>query len=368
MKQYKYIYQYNQWPDFFWDKEKILSLLAKVQFTKGLLFGKMSTIGLSLQETANLDTITQDIIKSSEIEGEILNLKEVRSSVAKRLGINIEEPVTAKRNIDSIVEMMFDAIHNYNSELTTNRLFAWHNSLFPNGYSGLIKIKTAAFRTEESGPMQVVSGAIGRETIHYEAPSAEKLEMEMKRFLNWFNHDISQNIIIKSAIAHLWFVTLHPFEDGNGRIARTITDMLLAKSDNSSKRFYSMSYQIQQTKNSYYDILEKTQKGSLDITDWLEWFLNCLLSAVKNSDILLSKILQKHAFLQKCSEHKLNARQLLMINMLFDNFKGNLTSSKWAKICKCSQDTAGRDIDYLLENKILKKIGAGRSTHYEIYS
>ena len=367
MKQYAYIYQHKQWPNFFWNKEKILSLLVKVESAKGLLFGKMSTIGLNLQETASLDTITQDIIKSSEIEGEILNLKEVRSSVAKRLGINIEDAVIAKRNINNIVEMMFDAIHNYNSELTTNRLFAWHNSLFPNGYSGLIKIKTAAFRTGDTDPMQVVSGPIGKETIHYEAPSADKLESEIKIFLDWFNNDISQNIIIKSAIAHLWFVTLHPFEDGNGRIARTITDMLLAKSDNSSKRFYSMSYQIQQTKNSYYDILEKTQKGSLDITDWLEWFLNCLLSAVKNSDILLSKILQKHAFLQKCSEHKLNPRQILMINMLFDNFKGNLTSSKWAKICKCSQDTAGRDIDYLLENKILKKIGAGRSTHYEIY-
>lgn len=362
----KYIYQNKQWPDFYWNKEKILSLLADVKLAKGILFGQMISIGFDLQEKADLTIITQDIVKTSEIEGELLNPKEVRSSVARKLGITIENSIGSKRNVDGIVDMTINAIYKRNDKLTQERLFGWHNSLFPKGYSGLHKIKVAGFRDDSGGPMQVVSGPIGKEIVHYQAPSAEKLNLEMDRFLDWLNKDDRHDKIIKSAIAHLWFVTLHPFDDGNGRIARAITDMLLAQSDDNNKRFYSLSSQIQQDKNNYYNILEKTQKGNLDITDWLEWFLNCLLSAIQNSEKVLSDIFKKHKFLQKILTQNLQARQINVIKKMFEDFQGKLTTSKYAKLCKCSQDTANRDIDILVENKILLKQGDGRNTHYII--
>ena len=359
-----YIYQNQDWPNFNWNTEKVLEALAKVKLAQGLLLGKMNALGFELKEEAVLNTLTQDIVKSSEIEGEILDKEQVRSSVARRLGLEIGGGIHVDRNVEGIVEMMLDATQHYNQPLSNDRLIGWHASLFPTGFSGMHKIEVGQFRDDKNGPMQVVSGAISREKVHYQAPDASCLQFEMSEFVNWINTSKSNDTVLKAGIAHLWFVTLHPFDDGNGRIARALTDMLLARAENTSQRFYSMSAQIRKDRNDYYDILEKTQKGSIDITDWLIWFIECLMRAIENTQGTLSCIFNKALFWQKYGDLKLNERQRKVINKLFDNFEGKLTSSKWAKLCKCSQDSANRDILELVEKKILIKIGSGRSTNY----
>ena len=325
----------------------------------------MKALGFNLQQEYLLKTLTEEIAQSSEIEGEILNKNEVRSSIAKRLNIDNFTPIASSHYIDGIVEMMIDATHNYKQNLSLERLCGWHAALFPTGYSGMYKIKVGCLRDDQDGPMQVVSSALGHETVYYEAPAASLLPQYIKQFLSWINnHNSCGNQILKSAIAHLWFITLHPFEDGNGRIARAIADMMLSRAENTQYRFYSMSSQIQKERKEYYTVLESTQKGDLDITYWLEWFLHCLLKAIQNADKLADKIVSKALCWQKFSQVALDANQQKIINMLLDGFSGNLTSGKWAKICKCSQDTAGRSINYLIKNNILEQVGSGRSTHY----
>ena len=359
-----YIYQNKNWPNFTWDQTRINKLLAEVLSAKVVLFSQMTSVGLQTQDNTNLDNITKDIVKSAEIEGEILNLQEVRSSIARKLGLIIADSIPSERNVDGLVDMMLDAINNFNSPITDERLFGWHNCLFPTGYSGPYKIEVAKYRTDRLGPMQVVSGPIGLEKVHYEAIPAKDVPSNMAILLDYINNN-SENLIIKAAVAHLWFVSIHPFDDGNGRITRAITDMLLAKADNGSKRFYSMSAQIQKEKKAYYAALEKAQKGTLDITAWLEWFLSCLKHAFETASSATKTIVLKYQFLNKI-QSQLNPRQLKMINMLFEGFKGNLTSSKWAKINKVTQMTANRDITELLERNILVKHGDGRNTHYTL--
>ncbi|MEK6734915.1 MAG: Fic family protein, partial [Pseudomonadota bacterium] len=350
-----YIYLLKGWPNFTWDKQKLTDLLARLRYSQGCLLGKMSSLGFNLQEESTLQTLTQDVIKTSEIEGENLNKEQVRSSIAKRLGIAINEPVIiSSRNVEGIVEIMLDATKNYNNILTNERLFSWHAALFPTGRSGLQKITVGNWRGKSSGAMQIVSGPYGREKIHYEALTYDRIKIEMQHFIDWINLESEIDPVIKAAIAHFWFVTIHPFDDGNGRIARAIADMLLARSENTSKRFYSMSSQIQNERNSYYNVLEKSQKWSLDISIWIEWFLNCLNSAIAQSDEILFAIIIKAKFWENHLEEYFNHRQRLIINLLLDgNFIGKLNSSKWAKITKCSQDTALRDINSLLEQGIL---------------
>ena len=362
-----YLYNNQNWPIFEWNSEKLLPLLAYVRNRQGKLIGKMGALGFELQNEANLEILTIEILKSTEIEGEFLDRDQVRSSIARRLGLDISGLVYSERNVDGIVDLMLDASKKYDKELTKERLFSWHASLFPAGQSGMHKIITGNWRDDSTGPMQVVSGALGKEKVHYQAPPANQLENEMRIFFDWFNLEQNVDPVLKAAIAHLWFVTLHPFEDGNGRISRALSDMLLARSDEQSYRFYSMSTQIRKERNSYYDILEKTQKGSLDITNWLEWFLNSLLHSIESSEILLEKVIYKHEFWLQNSKISINDRQLQLLNMLMDDFEGVLNTTKWAKIGKCSQDTALRDIQDLIEKGILAKSEqGGRSTNYEL--
>ncbi len=363
-----YIYLRSNWPKFTWNREKVLKPLLEVKFLQGLLLGKMESLGFNLKEEAVLDVLTQDILKSSEVEGEILNKEQVRSSVARRLGINAggiytKGLINIDRDVEGIVEMMLDATQHYDRPLTKDRLFGWHASLFPTGYSGMYKIEVGRFRDDKNGSMQVVSGPVGKKKIHYQAPDASVLDIELTRFLDWINRKDNHDVL-SAGIAHLWFVTIHPFDDGNGRIARAITDMLLAESERTSQRFYSMSAQIMKERNAYYDILEKTQKKDVDITGWLVWFLKCLRKAIENAEETLSTVLDKAHFWQKYSEVILNDRQKKVLNRFLDGFEGNLTSSKWAKISKSSQDSANRDISYLLEKNMLIKKGSGRNTHY----
>lgn len=364
-----YIYNNPNWPNFEWNSEKLLPLLSLVRNKQGLLIGKMSVLGFDLRNEANLQILTQEIVKSTEIEGEVLDKEQVRSSVARRLGLEISGLVNSERNVDGIVDLMLDAITNYDKELSKERLFSWHASLFPEGRSGMYNIKAGSWRDDSTGPMQVVSGALGKEKVHYQAPPAETLEKEMQQFIRWFNLNQKEDFVLKAAVAHLWFVTVHPFEDGNGRISRALSDMLLARSDEQTNRFYSMSTQILKERNSYYEILEKTQKGAMDITNWLEWFLNCLLHSIENSEKLLEKIIFKHSFWIKHTGLTINDRQRKVLNLLMDDFEGALSTTKWAKIRKCSQDTALRDIQDLMEKGILMKSPqGGRSTNYELKS
>jgi len=327
----------------------------------------MQGLGFSLRKEAVLQTLTQDVVKSSEIEGEALDSQQVRSSIARRLGIDIGALVPADRNVEGVVEMMLDATQNYDKPLTKKRLFDWHAALFPTGRSSMHKIRVGKWRDDKSGPMQVVSGPIGRERVHYEAPQAKKIPREMTAFLSWFEADEPIDPVIKAGLAHLWFVTIHPFEDGNGRIARAIADMALARSEESPQRFYSMSAQIRLERKAYYDMLETTQKGDLDVTDWLEWFLACLDRAFDRANAILGNVLTKSRFWQSHAETTFNERQRDMINRLMEDFEGKLTSSKWAKIEKCSQDTASRDIDDLISRGVLMKDAAGgRSTSYSL--
>lgn len=362
-----YVYQQPNWPNFEWNSEQLLPLIALVRNKQGRLLGKMGALGFELRNEANLEVLTLDIIKTTEIEGEKLNKEQVRSSLARRLGLEIPGLIHSERNVDGIVDLMIDATKNFEMQLNNERLFTWHAGLFPTGQSGMYKIVTGNWRDDSKGPMQVVSGAIGKEKVHYQAPAANQIENEIRIFLDWFNLENTTDLVLKAAIAHLWFVTIHPFEDGNGRISRAITDMLLARSDEQSYRFYSMSAQIRKERNAYYHILEKTQQGSLDITNWLEWFLKALLSAIENSEILLEKIIYKHTFWVKHAKAIINDRQRNMINLLLEDFEGVLTTTKWAKITKCSQDTALRDIQNLIEQEmIIKKEQGGRSTQYEL--
>jgi Fic family protein len=363
----EYIYQLPNWPKFGWNRHDLTRQLAAVRHRQGKLIGRMHALGFALREEAVLQTLTEDVLKSSEIEGEILNRREVRSSIARRLGIETAALSPADRNVEGVVEMMLDATQKFGDDLTAERLFGWHASLFPTGRSGMRKIVVGAWRDDTSGPMRVVSGAEGHERVHYEAPAADRLEAEMKSFLDWFNgrHDIDP--VVKAALAHLWFVTVHPFDDGNGRIARAIADMSLARSEDSPQRFYSMSAQIRLERKAYYDMLEATQKGELDITPWIEWFLGCLDRAFDGTEKTLAIVFQKAEFWSKHSAAPLNDRQRDILNRLLDGFDGKLTSSKWATIEKCSPDTALRDISDLVERGLLRKNqGSGRSTSYSL--
>ncbi len=361
-----YIYQRSSWPEFTWNREKILKLLSEVKFSQGLLLGKMEGLDFDLKEEAVLNVLTQDVLKSSEIEGEALNKEQVRSSIARRLGLDAGGGINVERNVEGIVEMMLDATRHYDEPLTKDRLLGWHASLFPTGYSGMHKIEAAKFRDDKNGHMQVVSCPIGKEKVHYQAPDASVLDIEVSRFLDWINNPKEICGVLAAGIAHLWFVTIHPFDDGNGRIARAITDMLLAKAENTDQRFYSVSAQIRKDRKAYYDILEKTQKGDMDITNWLVCYLECLHKAIENTEEALSIVFNKANFWHKYSIVTFNDRQKKVLNRFLDGFEGNLTSSKWAKISKSSQDSANRDIADLIEKNILTKIGSGRSTQYVI--
>lgn len=362
-----FIYQQFNWPNFTWENDELIYLLSETRSLQGRLIGKMESLGFDLINEATLGTLTLDVIKSSEIEGEYLNADQVRSSIARRLGLEIAGSVESDRNIDGVVEMMLDATQHCFETLTAERLFNWHAALFPTGRSGMHKITVADWREDTTGPMQVVSGAMGKEKIHFQAPDSSLVEKEMNLFLAWFNNNQKMDLVLKAAIAHLWFVTIHPFDDGNGRIARALTDTLLAQSDNSNQRFYSMSAQIRKERKEYYEMLERTQKGKLDITEWITWFLNCLINAIKSTDTELAGVLFKANFWSKHSKTLLNERQKKLLNKLLDGFDGKLTSSKWAKIAKCSKDTAIRDINDLIYKDILRKEPAGgRSTNYEL--
>lgn len=360
----KYIYQYGDWPHFRWDERRLNALLGKVRHLQGKLLGQMATVGFSLKEETILSTLTLDVLKSSEIEGEILNYDQVRSSIARKLGIEYAGMVSSDRNVDGVVEMMLDATQNYKYPLDDERLFGWHAALFPTGRSGMHKIDVACYR---SGEMQVVSGAMGKEKVHYQAPSPELVKSEMDEFLKWFNEEEELDPVLKSGIAHFWFIIIHPFDDGNGRIARAISDMLLTRSDDTPQRFYSLSSQILAERKVYYDVLQRTQFSDGDLTEWLEWYLNCLYRALQSTEATFRKVLNKIEFWDKHLGTELNARQRLMLNKLLDGFEGKLTSSKWAKITKSSQNTAIRDIQDLVEKGILRKEPqGGRSTNYEL--
>jgi Fic family protein len=360
-----YIYQRPDWPTFTWEYQELTNLLAEVRHKQGKLVGRMEALGFSLQEEAVLRTMTLEVVKSSEIEGEILDPDQVRSSLAQRLGIHIGGLIPADRHVEGVVEMLLDATQKFTNALTTERLLGWQAALFPGGYSGTYQVLVGKWRDDSTGPIQVVSGPLGRERVHFQAPAAEQIPAEMERFINWFNTDHDLDPVIKAAIAHLWFVTIHPFEDGNGRIARTLTDMQLARSDGSPQRFYSMSAQIRLERRAYYAILEKTQRGDLDITDWLNWFLNCLNQALSATEEVLVAVINKSRYWTLWTEKKINSRQRLLLNKLLDGFQGKLTTSKWAKIARCSQDTALRDIQDLVEQEVLvKEDSGGRSTSY----
>ena len=364
---YKYIWQTDDWPNWRFDLAALAGPMAEVSRAQGLLLGRLSDVGTALRDQASLAALTDDVVKTSEIEGEMLNVESVRSSIARRLGVDIGALAPVDRHVEGVVEMVLDATANCHAPVTRERLFGWHAALFPTGYSGLTKIKVGGWRDDTNGPMQVVSGPIGRQRVHFQAPPADSLELETRRFLNWLNGDANEPPLLKAGLGHLWFVTVHPFDDGNGRIARAIGDLLLARADGSPQRFYSLSAQIQRERSDYYDILERTQKGSMDATEWLAWFLGALNRAVDQAQNTLDAVLAKARFWQQWAATPLNERQVKLLNRLLDGFEGKLTSSKWAAIAKCSPDTALRDINDLLARGVLRKSDAGgRSTSYEL--
>jgi Fic family protein len=362
-----YIHELSDWPKFRWDEGRLATPLAAARHLQGRLVGQMEALGFKVREEAVLRTLTEDVLKSSEIEGEKLDADRVRSSVARRLGIDIGGLQPADRHVEGVVEMMLDATQHYNQPLTAERLFGWHASLFPTGRSGMHRITVGAWRDDRTAPMQVVSGPVGRERVHFKAPAAERLEEEMQRFLEWFNGDATIEPVLKAALAHLWFVTIHPFDDGNGRIARAIADMSLARSEGSSQRFYSMSAQIRDERGEYYGILERTQKGTMDVTPWMEWFLSCLTRAIEGAQAALAGVIDKARYWEKLRDVPLNERQRLVINRMLEGFEGKLTTSKWAALTKSSQDTALRDIQQLVERGVLiRNPAGGRSTSYSL--
>jgi len=360
-----YIHELEDWPRFTWSRERLGDLLVEVRHRQGRLIGRMESLGFSLRQEAALQTLTADVLKSSEIEGEKLDAEQVRSSITRRLGIDIGALKPADRHVEEIVEMMLDATRRYDQPLTPERLSGWHASLVPTGLSGMTKVTAGAWRDDSTGPMQVVSGPIGNEHVHFQAPPMSRLDGEMRLFLDWFDADAATDPVLKAAQAHLWFVTVHPFDDGNGRIARAIADMALARSESSPQRFYSMSAQIRQERADYYGILERTQKGSMDVTPWMEWFLACLGRAIDGAQTTLGTVLGKARFWERVHGIPLNERQRLVLNRLLDGFEGKLTTSKYAKLAKCSQDTALRDILLLVARGVLARNPAGgRSTSY----
>lgn len=362
-----YIWEQPDWPKLTWQDARIAGPLAAVRHDQGRLIGRMEALGFKLREEAVLQTLTQDVVKTSAIEGEQLDATQVRSSLARRLGIDIGALPPIDRDVEGIVEVMLDATRNHEAPLTAERLFDWHAALFPTGRSGMTKIIVGNWRNDSTGPMQVVSGPYGRERVHYAAPPATKVAAEMEAFFAWFNAPPTADPVIKAALAHLWFVTIHPFEDGNGRIARAIADLALARSEGSSQRFYSMSAQIRAERNAYYDQLERTQKDSTDVTEWLLWFLDCLGRAIVGADSVLAAVIAKGQFWERAATLALNQRQIKVLNRLLDGFEGKMTSSKWATIAKCSQDTANRDIAALIDlGLMVKGESGGRSTHYEL--
>lgn len=361
----KYIWQRPEWPAWQFDASHLSGLLSKVTLERGRLLGSMQALGFKLAEEATLRVLTEDVIKSSEIEGEKLNPESVRSSLARRLGMDIGALAPADRHVDGVVEMVLDATQRYDQPLTEERLFGWHAALFPTGYSGLAKITVGAYRADVEGPMQVVSGGVGREKVHFEAPPAERLGQEMSRFLDWFNNAQGLDPTVKAGVAHLWFVTIHPFEDGNGRIGRAVCDMALTRADGSAQRFYSLSAQIQRERKDYYDSLEFAQKGTQEVTEWLEWFLGCMLRAIQGSGEQMKEVMLKANFWNHWSGASINERQVKMLNKMLDGFEGNLTNKKWVSMNHCSPDTALRDIKELVDRGVLVSAGAGgRSTHY----
>jgi Fic family protein len=363
----KYIHELPGWPELSWQREALAQKLAAVRHEQGRLIGSMEGLGFQIRQDADLQTVTADVLKSSEIEGEQLDAAQVRSSVARRLGLEVGHLPDRDRNVEGIVEMMLDATRGYERPLTVERLFDWHAALFPTARSGMRRIRVGAWRDDNSGPMQVVSGPIGRQKIHYEAPAALRIPDEMRLFLEWFNGPQERDWVVDAALAHLRLVTIHPFEDGNGRIARAIADMALARSERSPQRFYSMSTQIQRERESYYEILENTQKGTLNVTYWMEWFLVCLGRAIEGAQGALETVLFKARFWESLSNATLNERHRTVLSRLLDGFEGKLTTSKWAKLTKSSQDTAARDIARLVEQKILVRNPAGgRSTSYSL--
>jgi Fic family protein len=362
-----YLWENPHWPDFTWDDRKLAKLLAEVSREQGRLLGKMEGLGFELRSEAHLRTLTEEVIKSSEIEGEKLERQQVRSSLARRLGLDVGGLIPADRHVEGVVEMIVGATGNYADPLTEERLCSWHAALFPTGRSGMSKIRVGSWRDDGNGPMQVVSGPVGRERIHYQAPPARRIAAEMAKFLRWFEKPGEIDPLLIAGLAHLWFVTIHPFDDGNGRIARAIADMALARAEKTDRRFYSMSAQIRLEHKTYYDTLEWTQKGEPDVTGWQEWFLNCLYRAIMGARVTLTAVLDKAHFWERFAKEPFNERQLKVLNRLLDAFDGKLTTSKWAKITKCSQDTAYRDILDLIERGALKKDPAGgRSTSYSL--
>src|SRR5574337_1007135 len=362
-----YIHELKDWPKFHWNRELLAEPLADVRHRQGRLIGHMEALGFTLRQEAVLHTLTSDVLKSSDIEGEKLDVEQVRSSIARRLGLNIGALKPADRNVEGIVDMMLDATRQYDQPLSADRLFAWHASLFPTGRSGMTKIRAGAWRDDRTGPMQVVSGPVGKERVHYQAPPALRVDGEMRAFLEWFNANADMDLVLKTGLAHLWFITIHPFADGNGRIARAIADMVLARSEHSPQRFYSMSAQIRQERRAYYDMLEATQKGPMNITPWLEWFLGCLGRAVDGAHATLAAVLAKARFWDAVAGVTINDRQRRVLNRLLDGFEGTLTTSKYAKLTKCSQDTALRDILRLVEHGLLvRNPQGGRSTSYAL--
>jgi len=363
-----YIHQLPDWPKLRWDREALAAPLADIRHRQGRLLGRMEGLGFSLRKEAELETLTLDVLKSSEIEGEKLPPDQVRSSIARRLGLETGGTVPAGRDVEGVVEMMLDATQNFSKPLSEERLFAWHAALFPTGRSGMRKIIVGAWRNDADGPMQVASGPVGKEKVHYQAPAASLLEGEMSAFLTWANGaNDKTDAVLRAALAHLWFVTIHPFDDGNGRVARAIADWALARSEGSPQRFYSMSAQIRQERNDYYGILERTQKGTLDVTPWMEWFLGCLGRAFDGTDTTLAVVLRKARFWESHAQVAINERQRGILNRLLDGFEGKLTTTKWAKLAKCSHDTALRDIQDLIEHGVLKKDPhGGRSTSYSL--
>jgi Fic family protein len=364
-----YIWQADDWPNWRFDLTKLAGPLAEVSRAQGVLMGRLADVGMPLREQASLLALTDDVVNTSEIEGEHLNVGSVRSSIARRLGVDIGALAPVDRNVEGVVDMVLDATQRYDAALTVERLFGWHSALFPTGYSGLTRIRIGAWRDDATGPMQVVSGPVQKQKVHYQAPPATNLPAEVEQFLNWANATTPEPDLLKAGLAHLWFVTLHPFDDGNGRIARAVGDLFLARADGSVQRFYSLSAQIQRERKAYYDVLESTQKGTPDVTDWLLWFLNTLHRALQSAQLTLDKVLAKAQFWRRWAATPLNERQIKLLNRLLDGFEGKLTSGKWAAIGKCSSDTALRDISELVALGVLQKsTSGGRSTSYELYN